>query len=295
MSSLFAETIFTQGSQDVMSFLSNLEEQMIVSEEEVVTLTEVNVKMKKQDEKDSELEHKRRQIADLDSHAKKLKEQHPEKAQEIEETCMVIEQRFQQLQMPMQERKNDLARKKRVFQFFRDVDDEKVWAEEKLAVASSPNVGNSLLANEQMLRRHRFLRTEVENHKPRFEAVCDEGQALIDQDLGQKEQFDEALDGLRDVWDRLERAVEDRQKRLEENEIAQQYLSDASEAEAWMGEQELYLISEPERMAKDEQVSQFNPKFFLLSFRLGREACHFYDSDILSKLSLFCVIFPCLR
>ncbi len=60
-----AETIFTQGANDVMTWLDNLEEQIIVSEEEIETLTEVNVKMKRQDEKDREMENRRRQVEDL--------------------------------------------------------------------------------------------------------------------------------------------------------------------------------------------------------------------------------------
>ncbi len=74
---------------------------------------------------------------------------------------MIVEQRFQQLQAPMSQRKQVLERQKRVYQFLREVEDEKLWIEEKLPLAESPNVGTSLLSVQQMLRRHRFLRTEV--------------------------------------------------------------------------------------------------------------------------------------
>ncbi len=67
----------------------------------------------------------------------------------------------------------------------------------------------------------------------------------------QSEQFARCIDELNDLWARLERAVEERQGRLEESETAHKYLFDASEAEAWMGEQELYLMGE--ERAKDEQ------------------------------------------
>lgn len=45
-------------------------------------------------------------------------------------------------------------------------------------------------------------------------------------------------------------AVDDRKQRLDDSEVAQQYLFDAAEAEAFMGEQELFLMSD--ERAKDE-------------------------------------------
>lgn len=42
----------------------------------------------------------------------------------------------------------------------------------------------------------------------------------------------------------LQGSVDDRKHRLDDSEVAQQYLFDAAEAEAFMGEQELFLMSD---------------------------------------------------
>ncbi len=57
-----------------------------------------------------------------------------------------------------------------------------------------------------------------------------------------------ALDGrlaeLRELWALLISETEKRNLRLEEANRAQQFYTDAAEAEAWMGEQELHMMSE---------------------------------------------------
>ncbi len=54
--------------------------------------------------------------------------------------------------------------------------------------------------------------------------------------------------------------AERRHGRLEEAHKAQQYYFDAAEAEAWMSEQELYMMSEEKA-------------------KVGEQSCHFPDGD----------------
>lgn len=59
-------------------------------------------------------------------------------------------------------------------------------------------------------------------------------------------------------WNGLKDAIDDRDKRLDLSEKAQQYFSDANEAEQWMSEQELYLLSDDR--ARDEATAHANQK-----------------------------------
>lgn len=53
---------------------------------------------------------------------------------------------------PLLERREKLDRAKKVHQFLRDIDDEKLWIAEKLHQAKSPNYGNSLLTVQVWLQ-----------------------------------------------------------------------------------------------------------------------------------------------
>lgn len=49
---------------------------------------------------------------------------------------------------------------------------------------------------------------------------------------------------LREAWQELRLQAELRHRRLERAHAAQQFYCDAAEAEAWMGEQELHMMSQ---------------------------------------------------
>lgn len=80
--------------------------------------------------------------------------------------------------------------------------------------------------------------------------TCENGRQMIEEEYPQSENFQDKIDQLLADWNDLKGAVDDRKRRLDDNEVAQQYLFDAAEAEAFMGEQELFLMSD--ERAKDE-------------------------------------------
>lgn len=63
-------------------------------------------------------------------------------------------------------------------------------------------------------------------------------------DRERRADLDGRLAELRELWALLISETEKRNLRLEEANRAQQFYADAAEAEAWMGEQELHMMSE---------------------------------------------------
>lgn len=61
----------------------------------------------------------------------------------------------------------------------------------------------------------------------------------------------EQLKELEDAWDRLQDEMSKRRERLNGSNLAQQYYNDADEAEAWIGEQELYMIADEKAKVGD--------------------------------------------
>uniref|UniRef100_A0A1I8JGM1 Spectrin beta chain n=1 Tax=Macrostomum lignano TaxID=282301 RepID=A0A1I8JGM1_9PLAT len=234
------ETIFNNTAQDVNVWMEKLMTQMVVDEEEVVTLTDVDIWLRSIEDQEKEMEEKEKQLVDMSEHKEKLKEQHPDKEEVFEKTHLSLQQTFVKLRDPLSKKKDELVRRKRIQQLFRDIEDEKMWAEEKLALASLQDAGASLLSVTQMLRRHKVLAAEVENHRPRVRDTVSNANDLIDQGVPQSEQYQAGISELQDRWEQLSQAMEDRRARLERSELAQQWLEDAREAETWMGEQELW-------------------------------------------------------
>lgn len=58
---------------------------------------------------------------------------------------MLFKFRFAKIQQPLVQRREQLQKVKRIHQFIRDVEDEKLWINEKMPQATSSQFGNSLL------------------------------------------------------------------------------------------------------------------------------------------------------
>lgn len=100
------------------------------------------------------------------------------------------------------------------------------------------------------------LQKEIQGHQPRIDDLQTHGRDMIpgrgegvnaerQTELDERQAvLDERLNELEELWSRLISETEKRHARLVEAHRAQQFYTDAAEAEAWMGEQELHMMSE---------------------------------------------------
>lgn len=88
------------------------------------------------------------------------------------------------------------------------------------------------------------LQKEIQGHQPRCGDIFERSQSIVTVDSPSVEAIRTRVAELQDLWDLLIQETEKRHARLEESHQAQQYYFDAAEAEAWMSEQELYMMSE---------------------------------------------------
>lgn len=207
-------------------------------------LTTTNLLLDKQRDIEAELLARQKQVDELKQQAAFLKENEPEKANEIDNKRGEIEERFHQIVQPLEEKKKQLQQQKRMFQFLRDCDDELLWIEEKMRMAKSPDVGNSLVQVNMMQRKNDTLQKEVDNHDQRIQQVCLDGENMIEEKHERAEEFQDKIAALLAEWQNLKQAIDERRERLNDSQQVQQYLFDCGEAEAWMGEQELYMMSD---------------------------------------------------
>jgi len=72
--------------------------------------------------------------------------------------------RFAKMLEPLMDRRAKLERTKRLHQFLRDVEDEKLWIAEKLPAAQSTAYGTSLLGVQMLQKKNKSLQNEVKTH-----------------------------------------------------------------------------------------------------------------------------------
>ncbi|XP_046383490.1 spectrin beta chain isoform X6 [Ischnura elegans] len=247
------EVLLHQTCDDIDSWMNDLEKQ-IESEDTGSDLASVNILMQKQQMIETQMAVKAKQVSELETQAEYLQRTAPEKMDEIQVKKAQVEERFEQLKAPLLDRQRQLEKKKEAFQFRRDVEDEKLWIAEKMPQATSSEYGNSLFNVNMLKKKNQSLRTEIDNHEPRIHLVCNNGQKLIDEGHESSPEFNRLIEELMQKWEELKDAVENRKNNLMQSEKAQQYFFDASEAESWMSEQELYMMVEDR--GKDEISAQ---------------------------------------
>uniref|UniRef100_A0A803YSC1 Spectrin beta chain n=1 Tax=Meleagris gallopavo TaxID=9103 RepID=A0A803YSC1_MELGA len=170
---------------------------------------------------------------------------------EVDGKRLTVEKKFLELLEPLNERKANLLASKEIHQFNRDVEDEILWVGERMPIATSTDHGHNLQTVQLLIKKNQTLQKEIQGHQPRIDDIFERSQNIITDSSPNAEAIQQRLADLKQLWNLLIEETEKRHKRLEESHRAQQYYFDAAEAEAWMSEQELYMMSEEK--AKDEQ------------------------------------------
>ncbi|XP_077975326.1 spectrin beta chain, non-erythrocytic 1-like isoform X4 [Styela clava] len=241
--------LFAQTCEDLEKFVTQMEGQL-ASEEYGKDLASVNALLKNHSTNEDEVEVRIQEVQELESQANTLRDEGSD-VDEMDQKRNEVKNRLEELIEPLNKRKQMLGNSKQLHQFYRDVEDEKMWIDEKLPLATSVEHGASLQEVQSLQKKNQSLKSEIDGHEPRIEAVCARGQQMATEDNPHSDKINDKIHDLKDKWEVLSEEVESRKNRLEEAEKAQRYYFDAAEAEQWMGEQELYMMSEEK--AKDRQ------------------------------------------
>ncbi|CAF3645885.1 unnamed protein product [Adineta steineri] len=224
-------------------------------------LTATNLLLLKQTTIEEELLKRQQQVDELRVQAEKLKQLEPEKSEEIDTKRLQVEEKFSKLLLPLEQKKLRLEQQKHLHQYFRDIEDEQIWLSEKrhLLQTYSDLIFNNkqqTLMNVQLLKRkNESLLKEIENHEQRLLEHLGNEYTRISQDYpSRSEEFQDRLQQLSENYIQLKETIKQRREHIELLENLYQYYYDLSEAEAWLGEQELYMMSE--ERGKDELATQ---------------------------------------
>ncbi|XP_024118372.1 spectrin family protein [Oryzias melastigma] len=241
--------LFTQSCSALDVWLKNLESQLH-SDDYGKDLTSVNILLKKQQMLEHQMEVREKEVQSLQAQALALS-QEDAGLTEIDGQQRQVTDSFSNLQQPLQLRKQKLLTSKEAHQFNRDLEDEILWITERMPLATSTEHGKDLPTVQLLIKKNQTLQKEIQGHQPRIDDILKRAETQSQVDGERQALLEERLAELRDLWDQLISETDNRNTRLLEARRAQQFYADAAEAEAWMGEQELHMMSEEK--AKDEQ------------------------------------------
>ncbi|XP_067348468.1 spectrin family protein isoform X1 [Channa argus] len=241
--------LFTQSCFALDVWLKNLESQL-QSDDYGKDLTSVNILLNKHQMLEHQMEVREKEVQSLQSQALALSQEDAGLA-EVDGLQRGVTENFSNLQEPLKLRRQQLLASKEAHQFNRDLEDEILWVKERMPLATSTDHGKDLPTVQLLIKKNQTLQKEIQGHQPRIDDIHRRGKTQSQVDGERQSVLEERLVELRDLWDQLIAETDKRHGRLMEANCAQQFYADAAEAEAWMGEQELHMMSEEK--AKDEQ------------------------------------------
>uniref|UniRef100_A0A671MRY4 Spectrin beta chain n=1 Tax=Sinocyclocheilus anshuiensis TaxID=1608454 RepID=A0A671MRY4_9TELE len=233
--------LFTQSCSALDSWLQNISSQ-IQSDDFGKDLTSVNILLKKHQVNPKCWSIRWRCVR--------------KRSMEVDGQQRRVTDNFSKLQDPLRQRRQHLLASKEAHQFNRDLEDEILWVKERMPLATSTDHGKDLPSVQLLIKKNQTLQKEIQGHQPRIDDIQAHGTNMSpekesEMDRERRADLNGRLVELRELWALLISETEKRNLRLEEANRAQQFYADAAEAEAWMGEQELHMMSEEK--AKDEQ------------------------------------------
>uniref|UniRef100_A0A8C1CCE2 Spectrin beta chain n=1 Tax=Cyprinus carpio carpio TaxID=630221 RepID=A0A8C1CCE2_CYPCA len=246
--------LFTQSCADLDKWLVGLEGQ-IQSDDYGKDLTSVSILLTLLlcvQMLENQVEVRQREVEELQSQAHVLRQEGKD-TDEVDGRRKEVELKFKELLEPLKKRKDFLTASREIHQFNRDMEDEILWVEERMPLATSTDHGHNLQTVQLLIKKNQTLQKEIQGHQPRCDDILERSQSILKADSPNVEAIRARLSDLQQLWSLIIQETEKRHARLEEAHKAQQYYFDAAEAEAWMSEQELYMMSEEK--AKDEQSS----------------------------------------
>ncbi|XP_028917531.1 spectrin beta chain, non-erythrocytic 2 isoform X2 [Ornithorhynchus anatinus] len=249
--------LFAQSCSALESWLGALQAQLH-SDDFGKDLTSVNILLKKQQMLEREMAIREKEVEAIQAQAAALAQEERGAgagAGEVESTSRAVEEKFQALRKPLQDRCQRLLASREQHQFHRDVEDEILWVTERIPIAASMEHGKDLPSVQLLMKKNQTLQKEVQGHEPRIADLRERQQAL---GAAARPELAARVAELRTLWDRLGHELDQRGARLQEALRAQQFYRDAAEAEAWMGEQELHMMGREK--AKDELSAQAEVK-----------------------------------
>lgn len=131
------------------------------------------------------------------------------------------------------------------FQLFSaDAAEEESWLNEKISLALSDDLPDTLATAQAMLKKHEAFETDLLDHSDRIAAVCKQGQSLVTANNYQAPAIQQAIAKLQALQGRLRDAAATRKNTLADRCTSLQFSREADSILAWVTDKEPNLVGD---------------------------------------------------
>lgn len=238
------QAAYDAGIKDIEFWLGELETSLI-SPDYGKDSTSVDSLLSKHQVLETDIEAHEERIRELDARADEFIRSGAGDATAILERKKLIHERYEKIRELSENRAVTLGKAKQLHDFYRNLDDEEAWINEKKILVCSEDYGRDLIGAKNLEKKHQRIEGEVASHAPSVTNVLEQGEELMQGTLlVDPDDVRRRMDHLKTAWDELQTLTALRRQKLEESLAYQDYLDGVEEEEAWILEKQHLLSSE---------------------------------------------------
>ncbi|XP_058051322.1 spectrin beta chain, non-erythrocytic 4 isoform X2 [Ahaetulla prasina] len=245
----------TQADRIVQSYVE-LDKQLLHMESQLQMvdagsdLASVNSNLKKLQTLETQVEEWSKEVGELQAQVAALPLETAGQEM-VDDRQNVVGARIVRLIEPLRERRRILLASKELHQISHDLEDELVWVQDHLPLAMLKDRGSNLQSVQQLIKKNQNLHREIQVHKPRVDEVLVRAGGIASIQSPEVDTVRLLWEKLSELWGTLQEETEQRQQLLDATYQVEQYFFDVGEVEAWLSEQELFMMNDEK--GKDEQ------------------------------------------
>uniref|UniRef100_A0A3B4GB01 Spectrin beta chain, non-erythrocytic 5-like n=1 Tax=Pundamilia nyererei TaxID=303518 RepID=A0A3B4GB01_9CICH len=244
---------FQRSLDDMEQFVASVEREL-ANEDCGSDLPSVNRLLKELQGVEEEMDGHQDRIQGLVDTAKSFHSQGNFLAEEIQTRVAHTINRYNSLAQPLQRRKENLEAWQVLFQFYRNVEEETAWLNDRLPSITAKDLGSSLSSSQQLLHKHQTLMQEISGRMPLVQAVQEAGRSLVRGRHFASHDIRERLEDLKSLHEKLTVEGEKKVKLLQEAVSIHAFLTEVSELQLWLEEQQVGLESRD--CGRSEEVTE---------------------------------------
>ncbi|XP_064420762.1 spectrin beta chain, non-erythrocytic 5 [Latimeria chalumnae] len=172
----------------------------------------------------------------------------------VQSKARALSEQYDSLVSLSKSRRSRLEEALKLYEFFRDCEEEEAWIYEKWQLVRTATLGRDLNQIAVSVQKHKALEAECNSHHTMLKLVVQKGQDLCQRGHPKDKEIRKWVDAIQKQWQQLKDEVANRKRRQQAAIFIKQYFTDADEAESWLKEQ-LSLMSSEDR-GKDESNAE---------------------------------------
>ncbi|MCP9263394.1 Spectrin alpha chain [Dirofilaria immitis] len=183
-------------------------------------------------------------IKTLDEKANRLRQTHPEAAEQIYDLQRELSEQWNRLTAKANDRKEKLLDSYDYQRFLSDFRDLMQWTAAMNQLVSSDELANDVTGAEALLERHQEYRTEIDSRAATFEVFEQFGNQLLNSHHYASENIKQRLQDVTNARHKLEDSWVHRRHILDQCLELQLFYRDCEQADTWMSAREAFLSQE---------------------------------------------------